>query len=217
MKKLEVGVIGLGKFGLQLGTSLMGFGHSVIGIDEDPGRVRLAQDMLTKVYEGDAADMDVLKQLRFQDLDTVAVSVGRSMDASILVCLNLQELGVKKIITKAINLAHAKVLTRLGVHKVVQPEVDVAKQVAMRLHNPGMLELLPVGGGILVQELIVGDWEGKTLIDLGLMTRHKVLVLAIQQQGDDQLRFVPDPSAVLAKGDKLVVVGSQEAVLSLVP
>ena len=32
-KKLEIGVIGLGKFGLRMATTLVSLGHTVVGID----------------------------------------------------------------------------------------------------------------------------------------------------------------------------------------
>ena len=216
-KKLEVGIIGLGKFGLRLGTTLTELGHKVIGVDMDQERVRAAQEMLSQVYEANAAEKVALAQLRFQDLDVVAVSVGSSMEASILVTLNVQELGIKDIMVKAVSPAHMKVLNRLGVQRVIQPEVDVATITAYRLHNPGMLDLLPIGRGILVQELVVDAWEGKALVDLNLRDQFGVLIAAIQGAGDAEYRFVPDPRRPFAKGDRLLTIGRQEDVIRLKP
>lgn len=215
MKKgKEIGIIGLGKFGMQLGTSLAGLGHKVIGLDMDPEKVRQAQENFTQAYVANAVEKTALTQLQFQDLDIVAVSVGEAMDTSILVTLNLQELGVKNIIAKAISPAHVKVLDRIGAHHVVQPEIDVAKHTAHRLSNPGLLDFLPVGGGVLVQELLVNEWEGKSLIDLNLPNRG-VLVAAIHRIIDKEYVFVPDPSQFLSKGDKLLVIGKEKAVAEL--
>ncbi len=216
-KKLEVGVIGLGKFGLQLGGTLTELGHRVVGIDGNEHRVRLAQDMLSQVYHADASEKHVLDQLRFQDLDAVAVSVGGSMETSVLVTLNLQELGVPHIIAKAVSAAHKKVLQRLGAHQVIQPEADVATQTAHRLSNPGMLDLLPLGGGVLVQEITVDVWAGRTLLELNLMNRFGVLAAAVKKGAETEFKFVPDPNAPFAKGDKMVVIGKVDAVLGLKP
>ena len=41
-KKLEIGVIGLGKFGLRMATTLVSLGHTVIGIDMSEARVQRA-------------------------------------------------------------------------------------------------------------------------------------------------------------------------------
>lgn len=212
--KLEAGVIGLGKFGMQLGTSLTDMGHSVLGLDMDPEKVRLAQETFTQAYVANAVEKNVLVQLQFQDLDIVAVSVGEAMDTSILVTLNLQEMGVKNIIVKAVSQAHRKVLTRLGAHNVVQPEMDVARHTALRLTNPGLLDFLPVGGGVLVKELVVDEWAGKSLVELNLRNSG-VLVAAVRRPPDKEYTFVPDPKQPFAKGDKLLVIGTEKGAVDL--
>ena len=214
-KKLEVGVIGLGKFGLQLASTLAELGHHVVGVDQNPSHVQSAQDLLSQVYQADATNKTALDQLRVQDLDSVAVSVGDSMETSILVILNLQELGVTDIIVKAISPAHRKVLRRLGAHRVIQPEADVAVLTAHRLTNPGMLDLLPLGGGVLVQESAVDVWEGKTLVDINLRNANGILVAAVKHAGDDEYSFVPDPRVPFAKGDRVLLIGRQDAVKAL--
>ena len=217
MKKLEVGVIGLGKFGLQFGTKLMELGHRVVGVDGDETKVRAAQDMLSRVYQGDATDKNLLLQLRFQDMDCVAVSVGHSMEASILAALNLHDINVPYIIAKAMSPEHKKVLLRLGVHQVVQPEADVAMQTARRLAYPGMLDFLELGGGVLLQQVTVDKWTGKALMDLNLTNNHQVMAVARKNVQDKDFSFVPDPRSVLEKGDILVLIGTPETVLSLEP
>lgn len=216
---LEIGVIGLGKFGLQLSRTLVELGHSVVGIDTKENRIRQAQDILSQVYIGNAIDIAVLQQLRFQDLDCVIVSVGDSMEASLLVTLNLQEVGVRKIWVKAVSLEHKKVLTRLGVDHVILPEHDVATHLAHRLVNPGMIDLLPLGGGdqILLQELTVDEWSGKTLMDLRLANEYGVMVVAIKPVHAREYRFVPNANEKLQKGDKLVVIGPDHDVTALEP
>jgi trk system potassium uptake protein TrkA len=215
--KLEAGVIGLGKFGLGLGSTLTELGHLVVGVDADPERVRAAQETFSRVYEANGTDMAALTQLRFQDLDVVAVSVGSSMETSILVTLNLQELGIRNIVAKAVSTPHAKVLRKLGVTRVIQPETDVAVHTAYRLHNPGMLDFLPIGRGVLIQELVVDSWEKKNLLELNLRNASEVLVAAVRGVGDSEYRFVPDPKKPFARGDKLLVIGTREAVISLKP
>lgn len=217
MKTLEIGIIGLGKFGLQLGLSLMASGHRVIGLDSDETVVRNAQDALSRVYQGDATDKTVLDQLRFQDLDYVAISVGSSMETSILTALNLHDLNVRHILAKAVSSEHRTVLQRLGVHTVVQPEMDVAKLTAMRLANPGMLDFIDVAGGVLLQQAKVDAWAGKTLADLNLTTTRQIMVVAVKKPGESDFTFVPDPRIPLGKGDILMLIGGQEAVLSLQP
>ncbi|OBQ54043.1 potassium channel family protein [Halodesulfovibrio spirochaetisodalis] len=214
MKKAEVGIIGLGKFGSALAEFLSELGHTVIGVDSSSNATKKTEEFLSQTYQADATDDNVLKQLRFMDLDEVIVSVGKSMETSILIVLNLQEMGIKRLAVKAISHEHAVVLRRLGVHTVIQPERDAASQFAHRIANPGMLDLLPLGGNILLQELEVNNWVGKSLIDLGL-TSFGVMVVAIKRKGEKEYEFVPAADRTLEEGDILVAIGKESDLLKL--
>jgi trk system potassium uptake protein TrkA len=215
-KKLEVGIIGLGKFGLPLAKALVEKGHSVVGVDAGESRIRQAQGALDHVYIADAKDSTVLHQLRFQDLDMVVVSVGSSMEASILIVFNLLEMGVKRLAVKAITPEHKKILSRLGVETIVQPEQDAALTLAHRISNPGLLDLLQLGGGVVLQELEVDKWEGKTLMDLHL-TGKGIMVVAMHKPGEKDYTFVPPADKPLQRGETLAVIGYEKDVLDLEP
>lgn len=211
-RKQEIGIVGLGKFGLQLGTVLSDLGHIAIGIDVDTARVHAAQEFLDQVYEADATDKNALTQLKFNSLDTVVVSVGGGLESSILIVLNLQEIGVKNIVVKAASPSHKKVMQRLGVARIIQPEIDVATQTAYNLDNPGMLDLLPIGRGVMLQEVTVNKWAGKSLKDLNLRDVSDILVAAVREAGKKEYRFVPDPNVKLSDGDKLLMIGYKDAI-----
>ncbi len=216
-EKLDVGVIGLGKFGLELALTLSELGHNVVGLDANEERVRLAQDDLATVYRGNATDPVVLRQLRFEDLDPVIVSVGDSMETSLLTVLALQELDVHNIHVKANSLEYQKILNRLGVNHVIMPQHEIAVQFAHRLGTPGMLDVLPLGDGVLVRELVVNAWDGQSLNELSLPTKHRVIVLALRPKGGHHYHFVPAPAEPLSTGDRMVVLGQIEHVLKLKP
>ena len=216
-EKLDVGVIGLGKFGLELALTLSELGHNVVGLDANEERVRMAQDDLATVYRGNATDITVLRQLRFEDLDPVIVSVGDSMEDSLLIVLALQELNVRNIHVKANSLEYQKILNRLGVNHVIMPQHEIAVQFAHRLGTPGMLDVLPLGEGVLVRELTVEAWDGKSLNDLSLPTKYRVIVLALRGKGAQHYHFVPAPDQPLSAGDRMVVLGQIEHVLKLAP
>ena len=216
-EKLDVGVIGLGKFGLELALTLSSLGHNVVGLDAREERVRMAQDDLATVYRGNATDITVLRQLRFEDLDPVIVSVGDSMEDSLLIVLALQELNVHNIHVKANSLEYQKILNRLGVSHVIMPQHEIAVQFAHRLGTPGMLDVLPLGEGVLVRELTVEAWDGKSLNELSLPTKYRVIVLALRGKGAQHYHFVPAPDQPLSAGDRMVVLGQIEHVLKLNP
>jgi len=151
-----------------------------------------------------------LKQLGFPDFSHVVVSIGHSMEASILITLNLKELGVRNVWVKAVSEDHAKVLYKIGADLVVIPEQYVALQLAHRLAVPGLLNYLSLGGGIVLQEMTVDKWSGQTLRELDLPRKHNIQIVAVKRPGEQEFCFVPGANTQLQRGDQLVVVGSEE-------
>ena len=206
-KTLEIGIIGLGKFGLRMATTLASMGHTVIGIDMSDARVQLAEELLDTVYKADATSLSVLRSLHVQDLDWVVISVGEGVEQSLSITLNVQELGGPKIWVKASNEEHKKILQRLHVDRAIVPEMEAAVMAAHQLCHPGMLDLIPKYGGIAIQELEVDNWDGKTLVELNLMQEHAVMVMGIRPVGEDSFIFVPPARTTLHRGDRLVLAG----------
>ncbi|MDR1777457.1 MAG: TrkA family potassium uptake protein [Desulfovibrio sp.] len=216
-KKLEIGVVGLGKFGLRMASSLVSLGHTVLGIDMSDARVQMAEEVLETVYKADATNLSVLKSLHIQDLDWVVISVGQSVEQSLSITLNVQELGGPKIWVKASNEEHRKILQRLKVDQVIVPEMEAAVMAAHQLTNPGMLDLIPKYGGIAIQELRVEEWDGKTLVELNLMHSFGVMVMGIRPAAERSFIFVPPARTALRRGDTLVVAGRPESMGKLRP
>ena len=216
-KKLEIGVIGLGKFGLRMAATLVELGHTVIGIEMSEARVQRAEESLDSVYKADATNIAVLRSLHVQDLDWVVISVGQSVEQSLSITLNVQELGGPKIWVKASNEEHKKILQRLRVTRAMVPETEAAVMAAHQLTHPGMLDLIPKYGGIAIQELRVDHWDGKTLIELNLMQEYSVMVMGIRPAGKNEFMFVPPATTVLRKGDALVVAGKADSMSGLKP
>jgi len=215
MKNKEVGVIGLGKFGLSLATALTDLGIKVVGVDVNPEYIRRAQDLLAQTFEADATDEKALSQIGFKDLERVIVSTGDSMEASILVVLNLQSMGVKNIWVKAVSEAHERVLYKLGVPFVVFPEAFVAFQLAHRLAAPGLHEYFGLGKDVATREIVVDQWAGKTLRELNLTNAYQVQVIAFRQSGESEFHFVPQADRQLVDGDVLVLLGKTEDIIQV--
>ncbi len=213
----EFGIIGLGKFGFSLAQALMQHNQRVLGVDADPEKVKSASEFLTQTYQAEATDKTALAQLGMADLHAVIVSTGESMEASILVTLFLKELGCPHVTVKAISHDHETVLRRVGADDVIFPERYAATQLAAKLAMPGLIDYLPLGANVLLQELIVHKWAGKTLQELNLTNAHGIQVVAIRQGGEECFRFVPKANQPLHKGDVLAVIGHGEDIHRLEP
>jgi len=215
MDTKEVGVIGLGKFGFALASALTDLGRDVVGVDKRGEHVRKSQDKLAQVYQADATDEKALEQIGFKDLDKVIVSTGNSMEASILVVLNLQSLGVKDIWVKAVSEEHERVLYKLGVPYVVFPEAFVAFQLAHRLTMPGIQDYFGLGTDVVTREILVDKWAGKTLRDLDLTNTYHVQVIAYRRSGEAEFSFVPDANMQFKEGDVIVLIGKTDNMMKI--
>lgn len=202
-------VIGLGKFGSHVARTLYERGQEVVGIDSDKERVQDMRDHCTQAITADCTDQDTLTALDVAGADALVVSMGESMDASILVTLYLRELGAKKIVVKAVSPDHGKILALIGATEVVHPERDTAVRVATALAAPSILEYLPLGPGFSLLELAAPvSFVGRSLGELQIRKRYHVLVVAVKN--GEALELVPGAAYTIARGDILVLIGKDE-------
>ena len=124
MKKFAV--IGLGNFGFHAAKALFEDGHEIIAIDTDRARVQAIDQFATEAIVLNATDKEALQSLGLEEMDAVIVSTGTKISVSIMICLYLQELGVKRILAKALDTDHEKILLRVGATEVIHPERDMA-------------------------------------------------------------------------------------------
>ncbi len=221
MARLQIGVIGLGKFGRKFGETMMLYGHDVLGIDHREANVKQAQDLLQgflvggvgkkdlgeQVFLADATNKEALEQVGVADLSHVLVSVGDSIAASTMISLYLKELGVPTVWVKAVNEDHEKLLRKVGVDEVVIPEHMAARNVAAKIAMPGFVDNLPFDERLVIKELTIDRWNGKTLRDLDLTNRYNLQVIAVKKRRDRRYKFIPKADDVLKSGDTLVVIG----------
>lgn len=217
MKKMSIGVIGLGKFGLSFAQVLAELGQDVVGLDALPEYVRRAQDALTQVYQGDAMDKKVLEQLGFADFGVVMVSVGHSIEASTMISLYLKEIGAPLVWVKAVSRDHEKLLNRIGVDRVILPEYFAASQLAHSLASPGLISYLPFDEGMALREITVERWAGRSLRELDLTNAFEVQVIAIRKEGEKRYGYIPRANIPLGQGDVLVVLGNADNLERLKP
>jgi trk system potassium uptake protein TrkA len=202
-------VIGLGKFGGHVARRLYEKGHEVIGIDSDKERVQDLRDETTQAIVADSGDVATLRSLGVGEADAVVVSLGERMDASILTALFLREMGVKRIVAKAVSPDHGKILQLIANTTVVLPERDTAERVANALAAPSILEYLPLGVGFSLLEVAApAAFVGGSLGDLQVRRRYEVLVVAVKS--GERLELVPGADYVVQPGDVLVMIGRDE-------
>ncbi|ETI66473.1 potassium channel family protein [Neobacillus vireti] len=202
----QYAVIGLGRFGLSIAYKLFESGQEVLGVDVNEERVEESQPYATHSIIADSTDADALKSIGIRNFDTVIVAIGNDIQASILSVLLLKELGVKKVIAKALNKLHGQVLKKVGADWVVFPERDMGIRVAHQLLSPNVLNFIELSKNYSVEEVKIPDrMLYKTLRELDLRARYNLSVIAIRHE--DEINISPSPDKKMDDGDVLVVIG----------
>ena len=213
-KNKTFGVIGLGRFGYHVARTLAQGGAEVVACDVDEERVKEVSECVSLAYVLDATDAKALKESGIAKVDTAVVSIGQNIEASILIVVQLKELGVKEVVARAVNPLHGKVLEKLGVDRVVYPEKEMAIKVAHSLLVGEFIEEIPIGEKHSLFEIKAFDFMlGKTLRELDIRRRFGVSVLAIKR--GENLIVNPMGDDKILPGDILVVLGTTEQLSSM--
>ena len=204
-------VIGLGNFGFHAAKALYEDGNEVVAIDLNKGRVQAIDPHCSEAIVLEATDKEALKTLGLEDMDGVIVSTGTKISSSILICLYLQEMGVKKILVKALDEDHEKILKRVGATEIIHPERDMALRVSRGLSRPNMLDFIPLSDEFdLVQVGPPREFIGKSLKDLNLRAKYNVHIIAIHEIVPENFRLVPPADFVIKDSDILIMLGKSE-------
>ncbi len=203
-------VIGAGRFGESLALALMDFGNDVIVIDKNEDIVNKISPYVTHAVCADTNDSTVFEKLGLANVDTAIVSMGSSLEASVLATLALKELGVKHVICKAKTVMHSNIFLKLGADEVVIPEHDMGRKLAFNLENSNIADFFNIAGDHSIVEMYCPKtWIGSSLADLNIRSKYGINVLGIIRDIDD---FIGNPSAdtILEADDKLLMLGKAE-------
>ena len=206
----EVIVIGLGRFGSSLASTLVDLGYEVLGVDSNADKVQEHAGRLTHVVQADTTHTRTLKQIGAGDAVTAVVCIGTGIEASVLTTTALVDLGVKNIWAKAITAAHGRILQRVGAHNVVYPEAEMGSRVA-HLVTGQMLEFLALDDDFVIAELIAPDeLIGIRLGESNLRSKYRVTVVCVKPSG--QPFTYADRETMLSPSDLIVIAGHRSDV-----
>jgi trk system potassium uptake protein TrkA len=210
-------VIGLGQFGMAVARSLSEMGVEVLAVDERPELVRAASPFTTEAVVLDASDETALAQAMPARKDLCVCAIGNeAREASILCTALLRQMGARRIVARAGDPLHARILRVVGAHEVVNPEEAFGERFATRLVYDRVLEEFPLGGGnIVISEVAVPQsFIGKSLRDLELPRRFEVNLVAVQPGGKGQVEL-PTQSTRIGEGDVIIVASRKGAVAKM--
>lgn len=210
MKAKQFLVIGAGRFGSALATTLYDLGHEVVIIDRDEARVEEIMDHVTHAVIMDATDEEALSKLGLNTFNEVIIAIGNNLEASILSIVAAKNRGAVHVISKATSESAARVMVKVGADEVVRPEHDMGVRVAKHLATPSIVDAFSLGDDY---EVIEFQAQGKLcgrLSDLKLSNRFGVQVIAVNRGG--KLELSPAADFTVSAGDNVVLIGETKSV-----
>ncbi len=204
----HIAVIGLGLFGTSVAETLVQQGHYVLGIDINEQRVQEMGRLLNQCVTVGSTDENSLLALGIKEYDAVVVAIG-DIEANIMVVQTLQEIGVKRIMAKAVSHRHGRVLQRLGVAQVVFPEHDMGVRAAHSLSGDRIIDYIELSREYHIVEIQAPrQFVGKTLDEIDLRKHYRVTLIAIKTA--QALLISPPADSVISTQSVLVLIGKNE-------
>ncbi len=207
MKK-QIVVVGLGRFGESIASTLCSIGHEVLAMDPDETLVQQMASQVTHAVQVNPTNEAALRELGIGNFDIGIVTIP-VIETSVLSTILLKKLGVRYIIARAVNELHETILKKIGADKVVYPEREMGTGIAYVLTLGDVIDYIPVTSEYGVVKMSVQpSFVGKTISELGFghHGRWEVIVLLLQRKQD--ILISPSGSETIKPGDVLVVSGS---------
>lgn len=199
-------VIGLGRFGCTVAMQLEANGCKVLAIDHNESRVRQIAEYVTLAMCVDVTNEEALKELGGKNFDGAIISIGHSLEASVLAAIWAKEQGIKQIIAKAYDEMQAKILRKLGVDEIVRPEKEMGTHLANNLAFNNLFDAIELTAEYSIADVgILNSWIGKNLKELKLREKYGVNVIAVKRGG--ALIINPSADDPSKKNDVFVLLG----------
>ncbi len=209
----QVAVIGLGRFGASLAITLHSSGYEVLAIDKVSDLVENIGQRVTHAIRANATNESVLQKLGISGFDVAVVTIGNSIQDSVMITILLKKMGVRYIVARADNELHGSILESIGADKVIYPERDTANRTGPVLTMFGVTDYIPLADGSgIVKTKAPAYFIGKTLEDLGFgpSDKHGAAVLMIQRGKEGIVN--PSVQEVISHVDILIMAGDNSEI-----
>lgn len=207
-------VIGLGRFGMAVATELFNMGYEVLALDKNMDLVNSVADFVTRAVCGDAKEESTLKALGIRNYDCVIVAIGGDITDSVLVTLMLKEAGIKRIVCKAMNNQHKKVLQKIGADSIIIPEQEAGIKAAVGLVSNNIVDIINLSDKYSIADIAIpNDWVGKTIAEIGVREKHSVNIVAVKdKENSEEINVTPSANYVFKKSNIAVIIGTTQAI-----
>lgn len=215
-------IIGLGNFGSSLAQKLTQQGNEVIGIDTDMRKVDAFKEQISHTICMDATDEYTVSGLPLMETDVFIVAIGENQGSNVMCTALLKILKVKRIISRAIDPLHEKILQAIGVDEIVHPEEETAERWSRKLGLNNVIESFQLNADYsIIEAKVPSEYVNKTVGDINFRDRFGLLVLTVikkvevkslfgKNTTESQIQGVASPDSKLEEEDILVLYGANK-------
>jgi trk system potassium uptake protein TrkA len=205
---IEFAVIGLGRFGHSLATTLAEAKREVLVLDSSESKIRQIRHLTDNAFVVGDLSKEALEEAGIQNCETVIICIGEKIDVSILTTLNVISMGVPRVIAKAISQEQGKILEKIGA-EVIYPEHDMAMRLANRLLSSRVMDYIALNDDITITELrLTARVTGQTVLQANIRKKYRLNIIAIEHDNKTTTDITPD--LALHENDVMVVVGKKD-------
>jgi trk system potassium uptake protein TrkA len=202
-------IIGLGRFGSAAAQYLAEAGQEVMVIDREEQRVREMRKYTDMAFVTQDLSLENLRDMGVKNCSTVIICIGEKIDVNVLTAMHAINLGVPRVIAKAVSAEHGELLEKIGVESIF-PERDMAIRLGKKLTTKKVMEYIVLNNNVEISESQVPDWlVGKSLREVNLRNRYNVNVIALERGDKDEIIISIDPDEQFKAEDIIVVIGTQ--------
>ncbi len=209
-EKKIYGIIGLGRFGRAVAKGLSDAGDEVLVADRDEARIREAREYTENAFVTSDLSRENLEQMGFGACDTVIICLAEKLDVSLLTALHAVNMGVPRVIAKAVSAEHGALLEKIGA-EVVYPERDMGARLSKLLCATSALEYISLADNIDLTEVPVPEkYVGVQVKDCGIRSQFGVNIIALRSGNSTTTSIRPDYT--FRSEDALMLIGSPEEI-----
>lgn len=223
MNYSKFAVVGVGRYGHTIAKRLAEKGTQVFAFDPDEEKIESIKDEVAYAVTLDATDLRALRMQNLEELDAVVVAIGENFEATVLTCVHLIDLGVKRVIARASGDHQRLILEKIGVTEILTPEYEVANVVAEKLLNPNIVSFLQLPDEHEIAEIIAPKGViGRTIDDIGFRNKYEMTLITIkrayevtkngEETTEEHIIGVPKSETPIKESDTLVVFGAAKSV-----
>lgn len=207
-------VIGMGRLGRHLATTMIDLGNEVMVIDKDPEVIESLSPVHGDANIGDCTNENVIMALGVDNFDICFVTIDSDFQSSLVVTSLLKTHGANMIVSTAKRDIQADLLKKIGADEVVYPEREIAEKLAVRYNSSNIFDFIKLTPEYAIYEIPAPSvWIGKTIASLGVRQHYKVNIIGIKK--GNSLNTMPGPDYIFKADDHIIVIGKAGDVFKL--